>query len=245
MLTATDVAEFFDEMDERLLVPFDWVPNELLPDKKTYRIKDRFLVKFDGKMCRYSDINKCKIAFQGIFQDNVLFVYKCHELLEKLKKIADPDRYDYTTTTKGKTLSNKRTGTNTDRSTSSLDFMDKRRGALSGSVNKATLRKHYDPQKKVITVRKVLDRVEDEDAVMQYLDPDVKDLQQNYNRSETKNITNLKESFVGTIAETGLSDNSYMTIRSVSAINEAQALTVQIPRLVGEFLECFNPLFYV
>lgn len=233
-------------MEENLLTPFDWDPNpHIRPQGLNYtlRIKDRFIVKFKDKECVYTDLEECFIEFRAIYHDNLDIVFKCHELQDKLKKIVEPDHYVSYTETENAGLTTGKVSSIGQHTSNTNMLSVTKSGSLSGTGDASSIPSLYSEASKAVMLQGIIDKKED--AHMQYLDPNIREYSQSYTKNTGEDTRQSIDSTSSNTMSMGASTTKFKTTRSIEAVNHMQALSVRIPKLISEFLEAFNALFYV
>lgn len=244
-LTANDIAEFFDELHEEFLDPFNWDPNPELPhaQRKTYTIKEFFRAKFYNRVCLYyqDEIEICKINFHEIFSGNLIYVAQVDDIRNKIKRIVNSDNFSLLgTMSSTSNSSHSISGSSTNSNTLRINNFD-RFGGFKGEIDAAQLPKALDSTRKIIETRQIIEK--SEDKIMDYLIP---------SRNVTHNVSIEKrdDTNTNTLVANNNSTNSGSSSRSMThrkgtvALQELQALGVRLRQLRAEFIEQFNPLFH-
>lgn len=232
------IANFFDEVEEEWLVPFDWCPNTKLPNdtRRTYRIKDLFKVRFRNKICRYleNEVDLCRTDFHFIFRYNILHALQAADEISKLKMMADHDHYDNVSRL-DKDLN---TTTNTsDNSTNTINNSNKgtnKTGGLTGSVDAIQLGS--------VLKNNMLDV--DTEQLPNKVDRNIRQYTQAVN--VTNDITEGKVEDIGNSSGSIRVTGNQLNInrQGIEALNQVRAHSLQVRRIHEEFIQCFNVLFY-
>lgn len=245
-LTVNDIANFFDELAQEYLDPFNWDPNPELPhaQRKTYTIKEFFKAKYHRRICLYykDEIETCRVNFHEIFSGNLIYLAQIDDIQHKIKRIVNSDNFAVEGTMIGTSSNTNSLSTNaTNHNTANLDS-DNKFGSFKGELDAAQLPSGLDKSRKIIETKEIL--VKSEDKVMDYLIPS-RNVQHNVSL-EKRHSTNTNTFTANNNTTNSASGSRNMTHRKgAKSMQELQALGVRLRQLRAEFIEQFNPLFYL
>lgn len=245
-LTVTEVANFFDELSQQYLDPFNWDPNPELPhaQRKTYTIKEFFKAKYHNRVCLYykDEIEICRINFHEIFSGNLIYLAQIDDLKHKIKIIVNSDNFAVEGTMVGSTTNTNSLTTNATNNNTATLLSNNGFGSFKGEMDASQLPIGLDKSRKIIETKQILEK--SNDKIMDYLIPS-RNVQHNVS-IEKRNSTNTNTFTANNNTTNSASGSRNMTHRKgARAMQELQALGVRLRQLRAEFIEQFNPLFYL
>lgn len=232
-LTVSQVADFFDMLDEEGMALFD---AERRDGSKT-TIKDFFKAYYHNRICRYmeSEIDIAKAKFHLLYEDNKFILIKLRNEAEVHYGLGNIDEnWKSVTTTKSSGLN---IFSSTHRIETNGTHTDKRgiiTGDLMGSVDASQLEK-MKPE----TMLKSSD-----DKIMGYLDPNTRSRQHAIHREGGQNVTELRDATTSTTHNRN-ENNGGNTVSSSNASQDFyNFISLTLPEIRKKFLHCFNIMFY-
>lgn len=243
-LSVDEVASFFDQVQPEELI------NELGYQKRDgtlLGIKDFFRAHYEGCKCRYTKDKKdiASIKFHLIFSDNILDLKKIISFRKSKGILEDLQNFDLYQDEVKANYSHKGDGTNRNdariafNSTNSRNLLD---GSLMGTSSASAMATLRDETNRAIGSKDLLTK--SSNKVLDYLDPNTRDIQQNinmYTGSDTIEQTssnNVTGSFVN-----NSSGNSF-SAASNPFQDRVTFLNLKIPSLISQYLEHYRILFH-
>lgn len=237
-LSVQRVANFFDELDEKYLVPFDVNPNPKLPhaQQRVYRIKDFFIVAYRNSICKFREDEEdmCRIKFFEIFFDNLIHVMQVDNEEAKLKMMADYEHYESTMNSDRNLNSNTHTTDGSNNTTTNKTTGLGRSGSLQGTVDAIAMGSVNKSD--LITI--------DTQQLPHVIDKNIRHYTQSVNISD--DVTNVTVEDVGTGSTSTRAEGTQnvKTRQGIEALNQFRAHSVQVRRMREEMVQCFNVLFW-
>lgn len=244
-ITVREIADFFDELSQSYLDPFNWEPNPELPhaQRKTYTIKEFFIARFHNRQCLYfkDEMDICRINFHEIFSANLIYIAQLKDLMDKIARIANADNFyiigsmdsdsntNNTITTK---ISNQNVGV--------LDSISKF-GGFKGDIDATQLPTGLEETRRLVETKGIIEK--SEHKIMDYLIPS-KHVTHNTNIDKRDDRTTNTFTASNNTASVGKGTRRMIHKKGAVAIQEMQALGVKLRKLRAEFLEKFSSLFH-
>lgn len=245
-LTVAEVANFFDELAQEYLDPFNWDPNPELPhaQRKTYTIKEFFKAKYHNRVCLYykDEIDVCRVNFHEIFSGNLIYLSQIDDIKHKIKIIVNADNFAVEGTMIGTTSNTSSLSTSaTNHNTATLDS-NNGFGSFKGDLDAAQLPSGLDKSRKIIETKQILEK--SDTKIMDYLIPS-RNVQHNVSL-EKRHSDNTNTFTANNNTTNSASGNRSMTHRKgARAMQEIQSLSIRLRQIRAEFIEQFNPLFHL
>lgn len=236
-MTTQEVAAFFDDFDEKYLVPFDCNPNPRLPrdQQRVYRIKDFFIATYFRKICRYyiEEREYCKAKFVEIFFDSLLNVMQVEGEDAKFKMMADYEHYDSLNIGERSIDSTVRNTDGSNMTTTNKTKGLNKAGSLSGSVDAIQLGSVL--KSNLIDV--------DTEQLPNKVDRNIRQYTQGVN--VVNDYTEVTVEDVGTGSSTARTEGktSNKIRQGIEALNQYRAHSLESRKLREEFVQRFNVLF--